>query len=75
MGRIPPSRARAYAAPADLARREHGTYCISRDLMIRYSVLDLAPITQGSDAATALRNSRDHGARVRSYEIVAGVRV
>jgi hypothetical protein len=48
-----------YAAPADLARREHGTYCISRDLMIRYSVLDLAPITQGSDAAAALRNSRD----------------
>ena len=27
--------------------------------MIRYSVLDLAPITEGSDAATALRNSRD----------------
>ncbi len=26
---------------------------------IRYSVLDLAPITQGSDAAAALRNSRD----------------
>jgi luciferase family oxidoreductase group 1 len=48
-----------YAVPAGLESREHGTYCISRDLMIRYSVLDLAPITQGSDASTALRNSRD----------------
>ena len=27
--------------------------------MVRLSVLDLAPITQGSDAATALRNTRD----------------
>src|SRR6202140_4773846 len=27
--------------------------------MLRLSVLDLAPITQGSDAATALRNTRD----------------
>jgi luciferase family oxidoreductase group 1 len=27
--------------------------------MARFSVLDLAPITEGSDAATALRNSRD----------------
>ena len=27
--------------------------------MVRLSVLDLAPITDGSDAATALRNSRD----------------
>src|SRR5215510_119525 len=27
--------------------------------MTQFSVLDLAPITQGSDAATALRNSRD----------------
>jgi luciferase family oxidoreductase group 1 len=27
--------------------------------MVRFSVLDLAPITDGSDAATALRNTRD----------------
>src|SRR5262245_27932870 len=27
--------------------------------MTRFSVLDLAPITQGSDAATALRRTRD----------------
>ena len=52
--------------------------------MIRYSVLDLAPITQASDAhAERVRVHRywiaehiyDHGARVRSYEIVAEVRV
>src|SRR5438128_10327946 len=27
--------------------------------MTRFSILDLAPITQGSDAATALRHTRD----------------
>ena len=38
--------------------------------MIRFSVLDLAPITQGSDAATALRNTRDlaqHAERLGFY--------
>src|SRR5262249_47508027 len=29
--------------------------------LARFSILDLAPITQGSDAATALRNTRDLG--------------
>jgi luciferase family oxidoreductase group 1 len=48
-----------YAAPARLTQRGGGINCIYRKPMIRYSVLDLAPITQGSDAATELRNSRD----------------
>ena len=38
--------------------------------MVRFSVLDLAPITAGSDAATALRNTRDlaqHAERLGFY--------
>jgi luciferase family oxidoreductase group 1 len=37
--------------------------------MVRLSVLDLAPITQGSDAATALRNSLDYARHAESLGI------
>jgi len=37
-----------YAAPARLTQRGGGINCIYREPMIRYSVLDLAPITQGA---------------------------
>ena len=38
--------------------------------MVPLSVLDLAPIVEGSDAATALRGSLEL-ARLRSFELAA----
>jgi hypothetical protein len=46
-------------------------------LVIRFSVLDLSPINQGSDAAHAFHNSPDLAQRaemLRSHEIAAEMR-